>query len=171
MLDPREVEDKQFTPTRMKSGYDQNEVDEFLDRVGSDYRYMFDRVSELKAENSRLRGGDTQVISQASGSTSAAMERLLQLAEEEAGKIRSQATWETNKVKADALVEAEKIKQEAHQATAAEHADIIRQAQERKAELLLDIAQLDDQIAHLNAARDRHADTLKDALRILETEE
>lgn len=168
MLEPRDVENKQFTSTRLKLGYDQDEVDDFLDRLGSDYTYMFGRVSELQAENSRLRGADTTVMPQtAPATTTAAMERLLQLAEEEASKIRASATWETNKTRAEALVEAEKIKQEGHAAAVAEHDDIVREARERKAELLIQIAELDDQVAHLEQTRDRHEQTLRDALRTI----
>jgi DivIVA domain-containing protein len=37
MILPADINRKQFGSTRLKEGYDQNEVDEFLDRVEEDY--------------------------------------------------------------------------------------------------------------------------------------
>lgn len=47
-LTPEEVEARTFTATRFGSGYDSNEVDDFLDRVVSELR-------RLNAEIARLR--------------------------------------------------------------------------------------------------------------------
>src|SRR5436190_14458332 len=40
---------------RLTVGYDEDEVDEFIDRVAGAVQAMHDRMSELEAENSRLR--------------------------------------------------------------------------------------------------------------------
>ena len=40
---------------RLTAGYDEDEVDEFIDRVAGALQAMQDRMTELEAENSRLR--------------------------------------------------------------------------------------------------------------------
>lgn len=173
MLEPRDIEAKQFTTTRLAAGYDQGEVDAFLDRVLSDYRYMHERLSAAEAENRKLRAetvsstAETVVLPQ---SPSPALERLIALAEEEARKIKAQAAWEASKTQADAAVEADRLREEAREAGAQEHASIVADAQERKAALIGEISQLDDQINNLKASRDQHVTALKTALQQLETE-
>jgi DivIVA domain-containing protein len=41
MLTPRQIEETRFTSTRVKAGYDQGEVDDFLERVQSDYETLY----------------------------------------------------------------------------------------------------------------------------------
>lgn len=55
MIDPREVENIKFKTTRVREGYDQDEVDGFLDRVALTLRTVLDSNSNLEAECGRLR--------------------------------------------------------------------------------------------------------------------
>ncbi|MEZ0490685.1 DivIVA domain-containing protein [Kineococcus sp. TBRC 1896] len=52
-LTPEDVVEKRFNPTRVREGYAQDEVDDFLDEVVAELR-------RLNAENSELRGQLTQ---------------------------------------------------------------------------------------------------------------
>lgn len=55
MIDPQSIEEVQFKTTRVKEGYDQDEVDNFLDRVADALRSALGSNGNLVAENERLR--------------------------------------------------------------------------------------------------------------------
>jgi DivIVA domain-containing protein len=54
-LTPEDVVNKQFQQTKFREGYDQDEVDDFLDEVVVELRRLLQENTELKA---RLDGGD-----------------------------------------------------------------------------------------------------------------
>lgn len=58
MLTPADIDNKQFSTTRLKEGYDQDEVDGFLDRVKEDYEFLQQQVLRLDEENRVLRRKD-----------------------------------------------------------------------------------------------------------------
>lgn len=55
MLTPADIDNKQFGTTRLKEGYDQDEVDNFLDLVKADYEFLQQSVARLDEENRALR--------------------------------------------------------------------------------------------------------------------
>ena len=55
MIDPQSIEEVQFKATRLKEGYDQDEVDAFLDRVADALRNALASNGSLEAEVQRLR--------------------------------------------------------------------------------------------------------------------
>lgn len=55
MLTPADIDNKQFGTTRLKEGYDQDEVDNFLDSVKGDYEFLQQSVARLDEENRALR--------------------------------------------------------------------------------------------------------------------
>jgi cell division initiation protein len=50
MLTPLEVENKRFTPKKFKGGYDEIEVDTFLDQLQNDYEKLYRENAELKSK-------------------------------------------------------------------------------------------------------------------------
>lgn len=62
-LTPEDVVNKQFQQTKFREGYDQDEVDDFLDEVVVELRRLLQENTELKAENAelkaRLEGSDS----------------------------------------------------------------------------------------------------------------
>jgi DivIVA domain-containing protein len=59
-LTPEDVANKQFTSTRLKPGYDETEVDEFLDEVEAELTRLYRENDELRSRLSAAgRGGDT----------------------------------------------------------------------------------------------------------------
>jgi len=56
-LTPKDVHAKQFTPTRFKPGYDEDEVDAFLDQVETELAGLLAENERLRAELDSLRGG------------------------------------------------------------------------------------------------------------------
>jgi DivIVA domain-containing protein len=53
-LTPEDVQQKRFSTVRFKEGYDEVEVDAFLDEVTSELRLLYARIEELEA---RLANG------------------------------------------------------------------------------------------------------------------
>ncbi len=56
-LTPQEVASKVFGPTRMRRGYDENEVDAFLDQVEAELTRLTAENDRLRQENEQLRAG------------------------------------------------------------------------------------------------------------------
>lgn len=55
-LDPEEVVNKRFSPTKFRQGYDEEEVDEFLDEVVAELRRLNSENEELRAKLSACEG-------------------------------------------------------------------------------------------------------------------
>lgn len=57
-LTPEDIFNKRFSSTRIREGYDQDEVDDFLDEVLADYRSALELIEDLKqrlvAKDSRI---------------------------------------------------------------------------------------------------------------------
>lgn len=105
VLTPEDIDSKRFSTTRIKEGYDQDEVDTFLDEVGDAYKVLDARVVRLEAENATLR---RQVAAAANATTAGipipvpptvVAERLLEVAQKAADETLAEA-----KEKADAEV-------------------------------------------------------------------
>ncbi|WP_425846741.1 DivIVA domain-containing protein [Agrococcus sp. TSP3-2-1] len=56
-LTPDDVVHKRFETTRFRDGYDQDEVDDFLDEVVTELRRLIEENDGLRAENEQLRQG------------------------------------------------------------------------------------------------------------------
>lgn len=54
-LTPEEVRGVAFRATRFRSGYDEEQVDAFLDRVDEELSRLGDENQSLRADNERLR--------------------------------------------------------------------------------------------------------------------
>lgn len=122
MLTPASIERKQFATTRFREGYDQTEVDEFLDRVGSDYKWHHERVAVLEAELAAARKPVNLPPGQPSMES---VERMLVVAQQtvdkqeadayaEAGRIKAEAQQQADQMLTDAQARAEEIVSEAH---------------------------------------------------------
>lgn len=61
-LTPEDVANKQFTSTRLKPGYDETEVDEFLDEVEAELARLYRENDELRAKLAQAaRGGGIEM--------------------------------------------------------------------------------------------------------------
>ena len=49
-LTPQDVRDKVFRPTRMRRGYDEDEVDGFLDEVEAELGRLLNEIGELQRQ-------------------------------------------------------------------------------------------------------------------------
>jgi DivIVA domain-containing protein len=127
---------------RLKAGYDEDEVDDFIDRVADAVQAMHDRMTELEAENSRLReerdlgrfGESASILSDAQRTAESTMR--------EADEYNLRTISEAHTVRDEAAAAAKLIIEEA-EAQAASAAAIAAQH-----------ADLEQQIAHLIQLRD-----------------
>src|SRR5690606_19427772 len=100
MMDPRVIDNKQFGTTRLKEGYDQDEVDNFLDEVAAELRRLQQELAKAREEHTILRRRPTEAPTVAMQQPpSVVAEKLLQAAEEAARSYEAEA-----KAKADEIV-------------------------------------------------------------------
>lgn len=67
-LTPEDVVNKRFQPTKFREGYDQDEVDDFLDEVVAELRRLHEENSELRGQLTQCQ---TRVAELSRGGTSA----------------------------------------------------------------------------------------------------
>lgn len=113
MLTPADINNQRFSTTRIREGYDQEEVDGFLDRVAEDYQTLVANARRLEAENAtlrRLKPSEAPTVMQRSAiplpppppsppPVSAVAEKLLLAAEKAASEHEAEA-----KAKAEEIV-------------------------------------------------------------------
>ncbi|MFE6223039.1 DivIVA domain-containing protein [Streptomyces sp. NPDC057854] len=168
MLTPADIGKKQFGTTRLREGYDQDEVDDFLDLVEADYRSALARVTDLEASVVRLRS-DLAVAQRASADAvtsvipvppAAGAERILAAAQRTADQVEAEANTEAGKIRAAARADADSIK---HTAEAERQAILNRLETER--------AELAEKIEMLKARRANYRAWLRAALSNIDEEE
>lgn len=124
MLIPADIDNKQFATTRLKEGYDQQDVDDFLDRVGEDFQFYYQQALKLEQENAQLRKqldlarneSPTASIPAVAQTPSAVAERLLAAAETAAKEHEADALREADKVIREAGGQGARIIEEAKEA-------------------------------------------------------
>jgi DivIVA domain-containing protein len=168
MLTPADIDMKQFAVTRIKGGYDQVEVDEFLDEVLADYTIAVEKVVRLEQQIARNRAQPVKVSPEAEAQTAElkavpsvqSVERVLVAAEAVAAKVA-----------ADAYAEAEAIKGDAERRAV----DMVQEAELKKLRVLEDLeasrTELEKQINELVGRRSTYKSWLKATLLNLEEEE
>ncbi|WFR85299.1 DivIVA domain-containing protein [Arthrobacter sp. Y-9] len=70
-LTPEDVVNKRFQPTKFREGYDQDEVDDFLDEIVVELRRLTQENEELRKELA-AKGGDVVVVESVTEETTAA---------------------------------------------------------------------------------------------------
>lgn len=119
MLSPADINDKQFATTRLKEGYDQQDVDDFLDRVQADYARLDDYVRRLEADNATLRRNASEAptevlrLETAPAPPSVVAERLLAAAEQAATEHKAQAVADGDEIVREAGAKGSKIIEDA----------------------------------------------------------
>lgn len=107
---PADIDNKEFKTTRVKEGYDQDEVDSFLDSVQMSWAQDKAEIDRLREENARLKSrvaeaeriadamDMTQPIPAPPASESAA--RILEFAQRTADDVMADAKAQADNVKA-----------------------------------------------------------------------
>lgn len=118
MLTPADINKKRFATTRLREGYDQDEVDDFLDQVADQlavleqqYNAAQDRIRILESRPTEAPTTQLPLVTSASPAGSA--EKILTLAQETADKHVADAKSQAAGIVADATTQAEGIKGQA----------------------------------------------------------
>ena len=114
MLKPADIDNKQFGTTRLKEGYDQIEVDSFLDQVAADYRAALERAARAEQDALILRR-KFEAASEAPTAVlpvppAASAERILVAAQKTADQVEADANAEAGRIRAAARAEADNLK-------------------------------------------------------------
>jgi DivIVA domain-containing protein len=134
-LTPADVHNVAFKkPSIGKRGYDEDEVDAFLDVVEAELARLIEENADLKSKTDGSVGGLTVPLAKAAtpmstGEAHTAAARLLGLAQETADRLTTEARSEADKVTGEAKVEAEKVTGEANAAAQQAVADAKSQAE------------------------------------------
>jgi DivIVA domain-containing protein len=172
LITRKEIDSKRFKTTRIKEGYDQEEVDDFLDRVASDFGELDATKRTFEADNLALRGevsrlrdfGTMTIPTVVAGpppqAPPATAERILALADETAQKHIGEAISEADGIVAAARARAEGIVTGAE----AERQKILNQLESERVELA-------DQIDLLKVKRASYKNYLREALNKMEQED
>ena len=70
-LTPEDVSTKRFTPTRLREGYDQGEVDQFLDEVEAELGRLLKENEQLRSRAGAAAGDDAAGASTATAPAAA----------------------------------------------------------------------------------------------------
>lgn len=149
-LTPEDVVNKRFQPTKFREGYDQDEVDDFLDEIVVELRRLNQENDELRKKLAELDAGTP------ASSTAAAPVVEKVPAPVKAGKGASGATSEADTKAGDEAKTAEAAKQKESEQAAAPARAAVTPASESAAGLLAMAQQMHDKhIADGEQQRDK----------------
>ncbi len=148
MLGPADIGNVRFATTRVKEGYDQTDVDNFLDRVRDALTSRDNEIERLTAENARLQRQnaeirrnqiDTQQLPALPAEQpvtpeppEAQVSRLLALAQRTADELLAEANREAEEYKESALVAAAHTRSEAEREAENVRAEATTEADEKR---------------------------------------
>jgi DivIVA domain-containing protein len=172
MVTPADINQKQFSTTRLKEGYVQEEVDDFLDAVEVDYAKALGDRDKWEREAARLRAQLASAGSEASttvippvpavlpSTPAGSAEKILVAAQRTADMVESEANAEAGKIRAAARAEADNVRSTAE----VDRQKILNQLETERREL-------EERIEQLKAKRTNYKSWLRAALIKLEEEE
>lgn len=150
-IKPEDIDNKQFTTTRLRGGYVQKEVDDFLDRLRDDYAHMRDLAA-------RVGQNVTTAVENAPSLES--VQRLLDVAKTHADQLVAEARADAEATLNKARQDGGRILVEAHQ-----EAEQIKGAAHVAAQQILDKhAEVKAALAELSVKRDHLFKWVHDAL-------
>lgn len=165
MITPADIENAAFGTTRLKEGYDQDEVDAFLDRVTADYTAVLLDRDRYQEDATILRRKLEQAASEPVTTVlplppTASAERILVAAQRTADQVEAEVNAEAGRLRAAARVEADGIKKAAE----TERQEILNR-------LEVERAALEENIQMLRAKRSNYKSWLRASLARMEEEE
>jgi len=135
-MDPRVIDNKQFGTTRLKEGYDQDEVDNFLDEVAAELRRLQQELAKAREENTILRRRPTEAPTVAMQQPpSVVAEKLLQAAEEAARSYEAEAKAKADEIVREAGAQGARVVEEAQAAAEKIKAEGLAEKYRRNEEL------------------------------------
>lgn len=171
MLTPADIDSKQFSTTRLKEGYDQSEVDSFLDRVQEDYQFLTAQVARLDEENRTLRRinsanteAPTAVLEVRPDPPAIVAEKLLEAAHSAAQELEAEARAKADEIVREAGGSGARIVEEATEAAERIKSEGLALKYRRNEELDKQHAELGRKVAELKAAGEQIKGALTTAL-------
>jgi DivIVA domain-containing protein len=157
MLSPADIDSKQFGTTRLKEGYDQDEVDAFLDNLQKDYAFLQQTVAKLDDENATLRRiveaskeAPTATLEVRKDPPSFVAEKLLEVAAEAARQVEEEAQAKAEETVREAGGRGARIIEEATEAAERIKSEALAEKYRRVEELEKQAARLESDISDLN---------------------
>jgi DivIVA domain-containing protein len=136
MLTPADIDNKQFGTTRLREGYDQDEVDNFLDEVAAELRRLQQELAKAQEENAVLRRRPTEAPTVAvQQPPSVVAEKLLAAAEEAARSYEAEAKARADEIVREAGAQGARVVEEAQSAAEKIKAEGLAEKYRRNEEL------------------------------------
>jgi DivIVA domain-containing protein len=136
MLTPADIDNKQFGTTRLREGYDQDEVDNFLDEVAAELRRLQQELAKAQEENAVLRRRPTEAPTAAMQQPpSVVAEKLLAAAEEAARSYEAEAKARADEIVREAGAQGARVVEEAQSAAEKIKAEGLAEKYRRNEEL------------------------------------
>ena len=175
MLTPADIDTKQFKATRLKEGYDQDEVDTFLDRVHEDYSFLSAQVARLEAENANLRravrpASEAPTAQLPAQTPSAVAERLLVAAQQAHDEHVAEGRSKADDIVREAGSRAAKIVEEATEAAERLKSEGLAEKYRRNDELDQKIANATNTLSQLDQRGQQVRRALADMINSYDTE-
>ncbi|MEU3052288.1 DivIVA domain-containing protein [Streptomyces griseus] len=169
MLTPADIESQRFTGTRLREGYDQEEVDGFLDRIAEGMRReeasrdaeLVSLRAEIRRQRAELDAARRPVPQDADQPSLDSIKVILVAAQKTADQVVADAHAQAGSVLADASTQAERLianaRTEGHRIVNEAHGERQQQVErlERRQEELASL------VADLDSQRSAHRDWLK----------
>lgn len=162
MLTPADIKNKQFKAVRLKEGYDQDEVDGFLDRIEEDYGFLQATVARLEEDNRNLRRqvqarseAPTMAQAVAAPPPSAVAEKLLAAAEKAGAEHVAEAKAEADRIVREAGGQGARIVEEATEAAERIKSEGLTEKYRRNEELDAQIRFREQQLATIKQSGDQ----------------
>lgn len=152
MITPEQIDAHEFTTTRLRAGYDPDEVDNYLDRVIVDYRAALSQVGVLQQQIANLTHSPTQQIP----AVYSDMDKLLAVAQQHADQTIGEANGQAGKILAEADAQSRAIVDEGRN----EKNRILGELTSKREEL-------EQAVAQAASKRNTAAETLRQALVML----
>lgn len=155
MIDPHDIERVQFKVTRLKEGYDQDQVDNYLDRVADALRSIIETSAVQEGENVRLKRELAEAKRRVTALTDAPTQALpVQDGTAAAGRLLELAQKTADEVVAKAQAEAVEIARRAQQSADEALAAAVDEAFARKRKAESDAYRAEQELAAIRELRD-----------------
>lgn len=153
MVDPQDIERVEFSTTRIKSGYDPDEVDNYLDRVAESLRSALDAARQKDTEVVTLRRRVAELERAANDTPTTQLPMIQPAPTEAAGRLLDLAQKTADEVVAAAQAEAVGIQQRADENARDTLNQAVEEANRRKRSAEADAYRAEQELATLNDKR------------------
>jgi DivIVA domain-containing protein len=162
MIDPQSITDKKFRTTRVKEGYDQEEVDAFLDECADALRLALDGEQRWSNEAGLLRARNDELEARLSNSPTASLPivvdnpspsgsaaKLLEMAQRTADDLTAQASAQAAEIVEGARAQARTVVDEAERMAREVAFKATTEADAKRAKAEQELAEVEAKLAEI----------------------